>query len=222
MNGVDGEKPGKFAYITNTTYPELCRKIKGGGCNCINGCSNSRECGCVLKNGGEIPFGEKGVLRRSMGIVYECGPSCNCPPTCVNRVSQRGPQYQLELYKTESNGWSVRSRSYISSGSFVCELVGKLKQFKDVEWNIGHNSHRFSTFVIPNYMNHDIGSSVEIPMRMRRGLLLTRLRLEMWGDLSDIASRRLLSRDAYFMITTTRGCLTLCFLLPRIYRLCRS
>ncbi|KAL3650387.1 hypothetical protein CASFOL_006790 [Castilleja foliolosa] len=136
MNGIDGERPGKFGYVTETVYPEWCKKIEHGGCGCIDGCSSSGRCVCVLKNGGS-------------DIVYECGPFCKCPSSCLNRVSQvvfcckktcvgpshsetRGSRYQLELFKTESNGWGVRSRSYISSGSFVCEYVGKLQQIKEL------------------------------------------------------------------------------------------
>ncbi|KAL6581367.1 hypothetical protein OROMI_007290 [Orobanche minor] len=126
MNGVDSEKPGK--------------------------------------NGGEIAYSEKGGLIGQKDVVYECGPSCKCPPSCPNRVSQwgdstplnlrlkRGPRYKLELYKTESRGWGVRSRSYISSGSFVCEFVGKLQQNKEVDHG--------PSFVISKSENHNAISAV--------------------------------------------------------------
>lgn len=131
MNGIDGEKPQTFAYITKMIYPEWCKQIRYKGCNCTNGCSNSGQCLCILKNGGEIAFSEKGAILRQKAIVYECGPSCKCPPSCMNRVSQHGPRYRLELYKTESRGWVVRSPSYVSSGSFVCEYVGNLQQAEE-------------------------------------------------------------------------------------------
>ncbi|KAL6531206.1 hypothetical protein OROHE_014275 [Orobanche hederae] len=152
MNGVDSEKPGKFCYITETMYPQWCKKTEGAGCDCINGCSNSGQCVCVLKNGGEIAYSEKGGLIGQKDVVYECGPSCKCPPSCPNRVSQRGPRYKLELYKTESRGWGVRSRSYISSGSFVCEFVGKLQQNKEVDHG--------PSFVISKSENHNTISAV--------------------------------------------------------------
>ncbi|GER43553.1 histone-lysine N-methyltransferase [Striga asiatica] len=126
VNGLDGEKPEKFCYVTENMYPGWFLKIERGGCDCADGCSNSGQCGCVLRNGGEIAYSEKGGLVKQKGVIYECGPSCKCPPSCMNRVSQLGSRYQLEVYKTESRGWHVRSRSYISSGNFVCEFVGKL------------------------------------------------------------------------------------------------
>lgn len=30
-------------------------------------------------------------------VVFECGPNCGCGPNCVNRVSQRPPNYRLEV-----------------------------------------------------------------------------------------------------------------------------
>ncbi|CAA0810989.1 Histone-lysine N-methyltransferase- H3 lysine-9 specific SUVH5, partial [Striga hermonthica] len=82
MNGRDCEKPDKFAYITNNIYPDGYIKVKQDGCDCTNGCSNSRHCGCILKNEGEIPYSEKGFLLRRKDMVHECGPSCKCPPSC--------------------------------------------------------------------------------------------------------------------------------------------
>ncbi|KAL8540898.1 hypothetical protein ACS0TY_002228 [Phlomoides rotata] len=134
MNGMDGERPQTFAYTMNMRYSEWCKQMSPcrRGCDCTNGCSNSKQCLCVLKNGGEIQFNEKGGILLGKEIVYECGPFCKCPPSCMNRVSQHGPRYKLELYKTGSSQvWGVRSSGYISSGSFVCEYVGDWKKIEE-------------------------------------------------------------------------------------------
>ncbi|KAI3471026.1 hypothetical protein Pfo_027689 [Paulownia fortunei] len=163
MNGIDGEKPQTFAYITSTIYPEWCKQIQHSGCNCTNGCSNSGQCICVLKNGGEIPFSEKSALLRQKAIVYECGSSCKCPPSCMNKVSQHGPRYRLELYKTESRGWGVRSRSYISSGSFICEYIGKVQPIRGAKQRVDHDPGRFSSCLNSESRNHDASSAVSSP-----------------------------------------------------------
>lgn len=36
-------------------------------------------------------------LIEAKDVVYECGPNCGCGPACVNRVSQRGIKYRLEV-----------------------------------------------------------------------------------------------------------------------------
>lgn len=36
-------------------------------------------------------------LIEAMDVVFECGPNCGCGPECVNRTSQRGLKYKLEV-----------------------------------------------------------------------------------------------------------------------------
>ncbi|KAF9592861.1 hypothetical protein IFM89_017826 [Coptis chinensis] len=63
----------------------------------------------VERNGGEIPFNHDGAIVEAKPLIYECGPSCKCPPSCYNRVSQHGIKFQLEIFKIKSRGWGVRS-----------------------------------------------------------------------------------------------------------------
>ncbi|KAI3982140.1 hypothetical protein MKX01_019046 [Papaver californicum] len=68
-------------------------------------------------------------IDRSEGyVVYECGPHCGCGPGCVNKTSQRGLKYRLEVYRTPKKGWGVRSWDFIPSGAFVCEYIGVIKR----------------------------------------------------------------------------------------------
>ncbi|XP_052183445.1 histone-lysine N-methyltransferase, H3 lysine-9 specific SUVH5-like [Diospyros lotus] len=124
VNAVDDEKPPSFNYLLQMIYPERYALNMLVGCDCVNGCSELVSCACTMKNGGTIPFNSNGTIIKPKPTVYECGPSCKCPPSCKNRVSQHGVKYQLEVFRTESRGWGVRSRDFISSGSFVCEYVG--------------------------------------------------------------------------------------------------
>lgn len=36
-------------------------------------------------------------LMEAKDVVFECGPNCGCGPQCVNRTSQRGLEYRLEV-----------------------------------------------------------------------------------------------------------------------------
>ena len=38
-----------------------------------------------------------GRLIEAKDVVFECGPKCGCGPGCVNRTSQRGLRYRLEV-----------------------------------------------------------------------------------------------------------------------------
>ncbi|XP_073157874.1 histone-lysine N-methyltransferase, H3 lysine-9 specific SUVH5-like [Henckelia pumila] len=143
MNGIDDLRPPPFAYINKIIYPEWYRGVESVGCDCVNGCSDSHQCPCVVRNGGEIPFNEKGSIVRSRTIVYECGPNCKCPPSCMSRVSQHGPRIQLEIFKTKERGWGLRTRDYVTSGSFICEYIGELLQEKEAEQRIGEDEYLF-------------------------------------------------------------------------------
>lgn len=76
-------------------------------------------------------------------LVHECGPSCKCPPTCHNRVSQHGVKLELEVFKTAKRGWGVRSLTSISSGSFICEYTGELLSDMEAEQRTGNDEYLF-------------------------------------------------------------------------------
>ncbi|XP_043716488.1 uncharacterized protein LOC122664641 [Telopea speciosissima] len=152
VNTIDDEKPQPFTYITKMIYPDWYKPIPPAGCDCTDGCLNSKICSCVAKNGGEIPFNYDGAIVEAKPLVYECGPSCRCPPSCHNRVSQRGIKFQLEIFKTESRGWGVRSLTSIPSGSFVCEYTGELLQDKEAEKRTGNDEYLFD--IGYNYNDH--------------------------------------------------------------------
>lgn len=146
VNEVDADQPRPFTYITNSVYPpHWYQRGEPSGCDCVDGCSDSVQCCCVVKNGGEIPFTEKGLIMRARtkSVVHECGPSCKCPPSCMNRVGQRGPHFRFEIFKTKSMGWGVRSRDYIMPGSFICEYIGELLEENEANRRIDNDEYLF-------------------------------------------------------------------------------
>eukprot|EP00268_Persea_americana_P043769 TRINITY_DN44073_c0_g1_i1.p1 TRINITY_DN44073_c0_g1~~TRINITY_DN44073_c0_g1_i1.p1 ORF type:complete len:1013 (+),score=234.04 TRINITY_DN44073_c0_g1_i1:236-3274(+) len=143
VNTVDNDRPLPFKYITKMIYPSWYTPTPPKGCDCTRGCSDSKKCVCVMKNGGEIPFNYNGAIVEAKPLVYECGPSCKCPPSCHNRVSQRGIKLQLEVFKTKLRGWGVRSLASIPSGSFICEYTGELLKDKEAEQRTGNDEYLF-------------------------------------------------------------------------------
>ncbi|KAL5705068.1 [histone H3]-lysine(4) N-trimethyltransferase [Ranunculus cassubicifolius] len=137
VNTINNEAPRSFEYITRMNYSQCDKPTSPQGCNCVGGCFSSRNCSCIMKNGGRIPFNYNGAIVETMALVYECGPQCRCPPSCYNKVSQRGIKFSLEVFKTKSKGWGVRSLSSIPSGSFICEYTGKLLNEKEAGQMIG-------------------------------------------------------------------------------------
>ncbi|CAM0903531.1 unnamed protein product [Alopecurus aequalis] len=147
VNSISDERPMHYTYMSRLKYPHNYQPAPPAGCACVGGCSDSKPCACVLKNGGEAPFNHKGRIIAAKPLVYECGPSCKCPPTCPNRVGQKGIKFRLQVFKTESMGWGVKTLDFIPSGSFVCEYIGEVLDDEEAQkrmtdeylFAIGHN-----------------------------------------------------------------------------------
>ncbi|CAO2819440.1 unnamed protein product [Amaranthus hypochondriacus] len=163
VNTIDDETNPPFTYITEVMYPDWCRPMPPTGCDCKDGCSDSKHCACAIKNGGEIPYNYSGALVEEKSLVYECGPSCKCPPTCHNRVSQHGIKLPLEIFKTKSKGWGLRCRTSIASGSFVCEYIGELLDDNEAEQRTDNDGYLFD--IGQNYTDFTLreGLSALIP-----------------------------------------------------------
>ncbi|XP_015570661.1 uncharacterized protein LOC8285689 isoform X2 [Ricinus communis] len=114
------------------------------GCNCKGNCTNPMTCSCARLNGSDFPYVRKdgGRLIEPKDVVFECGPGCGCGPNCINRISQQGIKYRLEVYRTRNKGWAVRSWDFIPSGAFVCEYIGVLRQCADLD-NVSENDFIF-------------------------------------------------------------------------------
>ncbi|XP_047951843.1 histone-lysine N-methyltransferase family member SUVH9-like [Salvia hispanica] len=162
-NDVDGDhSPVYFEYLVTTVFPPYVYSVGGsGGCECVDGCRYG--CFCAMKNGGEIAYNSHGILLRGKPLIFECGPHCRCPPTCRNRVSQKGVRNRLEVFRSRETGWGVRSLDLIQAGSFICEYTGVV---------LTHEQARLFT------MN---GDCLVYPGRFGH-------RWKEWGDLSQIFS----------------------------------
>jgi euchromatic histone-lysine N-methyltransferase len=134
INLVSNEHPTSFLYISRIRYHDSNdRPDPPSGCDCVGPCSDSQDCVCAVKNGGKINFDDDGGIIDEKPLLYECGPSCKCPPTCHNRVSQHRIKFRLQVFKTDLMGWGVRSLDFIRGGSFVCEYLGELLDNKDAQ-----------------------------------------------------------------------------------------
>jgi euchromatic histone-lysine N-methyltransferase len=156
INTVDDVRPAPFQYTTRIRYPFRLTE-KHQGCDCTNGCSDSVSCACAVKNGGEIPFDLNGAILNEKSVIFECGPSCKCPPSCHNRVSQHDMKIPLEVFRTTKTGWGVRSLRSIPSGSFICEYIGELLHQKEADKR-RNNSYLFDVGL--NYDDENISSGL--------------------------------------------------------------
>ncbi|RDX69107.1 Histone-lysine N-methyltransferase, H3 lysine-9 specific SUVH4, partial [Mucuna pruriens] len=111
------------------------------GCKCKGTCNDPTTCACALRNGSDFPYVSQngGRLVEAKDVVFECGPKCGCGPDCVNRTSQKGLRYRLEVFRTAKKGWAVRSWDFIPSGAPVCEYTGILARTEDMDSVLENN-----------------------------------------------------------------------------------
>ncbi|KAG6515485.1 histone-lysine N-methyltransferase family member SUVH9-like [Zingiber officinale] len=138
FNNIDDDQaPLLFQYLAHPVFPAEAFQGKvnadaGNGCECISNCSAG--CYCAKKNGGHFAYDANGFLVRGKPVIYECGPSCRCPPSCPNRVSQKGVKHQLEVFRSNETGsWGVRSLDLILAGAFICEFSGIIQTGQQTE-----------------------------------------------------------------------------------------
>ncbi|XP_047313115.1 histone-lysine N-methyltransferase family member SUVH2-like [Impatiens glandulifera] len=127
FNEIDGDTgPAFYHYIARALFSHDVYHSAGAagttGCGCVDGCRDN--CACAMKNGGDFPYNHEQLLVKGKPLIFECGPSCPCPPDCKNRLSQRGLRYKFEIFRSKETGWGVRSPDPIQAGSFICEYAG--------------------------------------------------------------------------------------------------
>ncbi|KAM9324223.1 histone-lysine N-methyltransferase EHMT1 [Gastrophryne carolinensis] len=134
VNGEDSEPcPNDYKYVSQncvTSPLNVDRNITHlQYCVCIDDCSSS-NCMCSQlsmrcwydKSGRLLP--EFNMVEPP--LIFECNHACSCWRNCRNRVVQNGLKIRLQLFRTKSKGWGVRSLQDIPMGTFVCEYVGEL------------------------------------------------------------------------------------------------
>ncbi|KAK7407769.1 hypothetical protein VNO78_09835 [Psophocarpus tetragonolobus] len=125
FNDIDRNyDPLRYDYLVKTNFPQFVfhQSGRGTGCDCVDGCVEG--CFCAIKNGGDLPYNQTGILLKGKPLIFECGPFCSCPPHCRNRVTQKGLKNRLEVFRSRETGWGVRSLDLIQAGAFICEYTG--------------------------------------------------------------------------------------------------
>ncbi|KAF5953368.1 hypothetical protein HYC85_006224 [Camellia sinensis] len=142
---VSEDISGGFTYSKSIQVAENIKLPPNAcGCKCKGNCMNAKACACARLNGSDFPYVLRngGRLIEAKDVVFECGPNCGCGLGCINRISQQGIKYQLEVFRTPEKGWAVRSRDFIPSGAPVCEYIGVLRRTDELD-NVAENDYIF-------------------------------------------------------------------------------
>jgi len=142
INSIDRNFPEYVDYSTirlpqknvnlNVDPEFLC------GCDCEDDCQDKTKCACwqltikatAADAGGNVnPMVGYQYRRLQNGAItgiYECNSQCHCKKTCLNRVVQNPLRQKLQVFKTESRGWGLRTLVDMPKGTFICTYVGNL------------------------------------------------------------------------------------------------
>lgn len=106
-----------------------CEKLSGD-CVDLGIGLGENDCGCECEKCLEVGD-DNGVFGcpcfpgvEDVGIVSECGPSCECGLECENRLSQRGIRVRLKIVRVLKKGWGLFADQFIPRDQFVCEYAG--------------------------------------------------------------------------------------------------
>lgn len=103
-------------------------------------CDDCGTSGCNgVHNEGGSAYTSTGTLRTRTMHITECNSACSCGIECPNRVTQRGRQVPVTIFKTANGrGWGLRTDKWISSGTFLVEYVGELLTQEEVAKRSGN------------------------------------------------------------------------------------
>ncbi|KAJ2783471.1 hypothetical protein H4R18_001680 [Coemansia javaensis] len=131
VNQVDAEQlPADFTYVNSYTRSADVPQPSAVMFPCS--CPEGRPCGPGCECMAVSYYDENGLLCTDYpGPIYECNKLCRCPPSCPNRVIQRGNAIEVDVFRTESKGWGVLTRRPIRKGEYVCRYTGELLSYAE-------------------------------------------------------------------------------------------
>ena len=94
-----------------------------------------------------MPYKNDLIQQGKDHLIFECNDGCRCDVNCRNRVTQKGSNCKLLIYKTADKGWGVKALERIEKGAFVSEYNGEVltERVSDSRRSKNSESH-FYTF----------------------------------------------------------------------------
>ncbi|KAL0813650.1 hypothetical protein Bca101_070093 [Brassica carinata] len=179
----DKEWPLDFNYRVSSKNLSMMIVPNHQSTGCNNTCKGGQSCGdpmcsCIQRNGSELQYDNR-ILLYHRPMIYECSDLCACPADCKNRLTQSGLKLRLEVFKTKSCGWGLRSWEPIRAGTFICEFVGTAKGRDEIEEDdeyVFDTSRVYKTFrwnYEPELVGEDCWDQVPEVYKLRSEILVS-------------------------------------------------
>jgi len=109
------------------------------------------------------PYTMKGRLQTKTMLsgfpIYECNQLCACGDVCKTKVTQKGRHARLEIFKTATRGWGLRSLDDLEKGEFIDfywgEVITNQEADNRLENNAQKNSYLFDLDKFRKEINED-------------------------------------------------------------------
>ena len=147
-NDIDNTSPpANFDFIAESVLGPGVEKVSEEfmiGCSCRKkraslACKYPNECLCLQDSMGDgarksCPYADTGPRKgclvhqylKSRYHVFECNSKCDCFATCKSRVVQHKRKIRLEIFKTDTRGWGLRTMDDLKRGQFVDTYRGEI------------------------------------------------------------------------------------------------
>ncbi|NWV27864.1 SETMR methyltransferase, partial [Origma solitaria] len=121
------------------------------GCSCGRSSCVAAECPCLRRGDNYSGLCLRPAEQEQQHFsrpVFECDSLCRCGEQCQNRLVQRGLRLRLQVFRTPSKGWGVRTLEPIPEGSFVCEYAGEVLGFAEAQRRVRAQAPQDPNYII--------------------------------------------------------------------------
>ncbi|OQE25417.1 hypothetical protein PENSTE_c006G01808 [Penicillium steckii] len=152
-----------FGFIQDYILREGVERVPeefNAGCECPGGVCDPTRCNCLMEEEHTdekiVPYqlNKRALQPDFLGrtsMIYECNHRCSCQARCWFNVTQRGRNFQPEIFHTGNRGFGLRSFDNIQVGEFIDYYLGEVLTQEEANYREDDQqvSYLFSLDFIP-------------------------------------------------------------------------
>ena len=80
--------------------------------------------------------------------IFECNSNCSCQEGCINRLTQKIPPTQLEIFQTKDKGLAVRTLQPILKAQYISEYSGELVSHNEAKLRVSRMKKEDNNYLL--------------------------------------------------------------------------